>query len=681
MDNDFLKQRASAFLQTVSDDVHPQATLARDGVSIRFGEPRFGKGLEDSDCGSTDETIDARATLAKATPSNPSDPSDERVGASLAEGLEFRETLGEGGMGIVRLALQRSVGREVAVKALKPHVTHASRSESDADRSRAAAQLGERLLQEAWITGTLEHPNIVPIYDIGRAQDGSPLIVMRRIAGSSWDKSLDAEPGPKDDSYLDQQFRILVQVANAIEAAHARGIVHRDLKPENVMLGSYGEVYVVDWGIAAGVADATGAHVQERNPNIPVLAGSTVVGTPCYMAPEMLAGKATTATDVYLLAGIAFEIATGRPPHDAETMTAAVASILQSPPAIPAHVDEGLAEILRTCLHGDPARRLQHAGEFGDALSAYLTTRSSVRTTELGLLELAQLEARALTDTQASEQASVAEIEGLLGVARFSFQAALREWPENNAAKLGLERAYLAAGNHALRHGDAERALVIAEGAPADARRSPALLALQAEAQVAAEKHKHDLAALAARGDTHTGGRTRVFVALMTSLVWIVGPCIGWWRASAVEPFPHEVALAASAHFVVWLGLSIWARDSMTKTGLNRSVLRIGFLLPLYMGSLDILLSIAGYGPLEIARVTFASYSAIILAAAIFVADPTFSIGVAFATVASAAGVRWPEHRYPLALLTNAPIFTAAVVLNAKARRRRLDAEARTREK
>jgi eukaryotic-like serine/threonine-protein kinase len=634
MNTELLKQRASAFLQTVSASALPTMTLGREG-------------LEDT------AAPEAASDLAAGAAPFPV------LGTSLSENLEYRETLGEGGMGIVRVALQRSVGRDVAVKSLKPRNATAARSDSDAQRSRDAALLGQRLLEEAWITGALEHPNIVPIYDIGRAADGSPLIMMRRIVGSSWDKSLDTEPGPKDDAYLERQLGILMQVANAIAAAHALGIVHRDLKPENVMLGSYGEVYVVDWGIAVALeALSDDADARRRNPNIPVLAGSTIVGTPCYMAPEMLSGQASRATDVYLLAGMAFEIATGRPPHDAPSMAAAVASIVKSPPEIPRHVDEGLADLMRKCLASDAEARLKDANEFAEALRAYLTTRSSVRETRLGMVELAQLEERA-----GKAQVSVAEIEGLLGIARFSFQAALREWRDNAAAKSGLERAYVAAGRHALRQGEPERALTIAVGAPVEAQ-GEALAALLSEAQGAAEKRQRELAALAARGDIQTGARTRAFVALMTSLVWFIGPCVGWWHASTTgSSFPHEVAMASGLQLVVWAGLSIWARDSMTKTALNRAIMRIGFLLPIYMTTVDLLLSHAGYGQIEIARGSFVGYNAILLALAIFVSNRVFSAGVAVATAACMAGIRWPELRYPMALLSNAPVFLAASTL------------------
>src|SRR5580765_37944 len=139
-------------------------------------------------------------------------------------------TLGEGGMGIVRTAMQPSLQRVVAVKTLKANAT-------------IEDQLA--VLREAWVTGFLEHPNIVPVHEIAVDESGAPLVVMRRIDGVTWHDCL-REPawaekaGARD--LLEQNLRILVQVCHALVFAHEKGVVHRDVKPANVMLGSFGEV-------------------------------------------------------------------------------------------------------------------------------------------------------------------------------------------------------------------------------------------------------------------------------------------------------------------------------------------------------------------------------------------------------------------------------------------------------
>jgi eukaryotic-like serine/threonine-protein kinase len=481
---------------------------------------------------------------------------------------------------------------------------------------------------------------------------------MRRIAGHSWEKTLAHEIEAHDQTRLEANLRILIQVANATAAAHARGIVLRDLKPANVMLGKYGEVYVVDWGIAAALEAVEHLDIPVLSSN-PVV-DNTVVGTPCYMAPEMLTGHATRATDVYLLGAIAFELATGKAPHEASSMTAAVASILMSPPGIPDSIDDELAKLIRKALSYEPAERFASAAEFSGALERYLRNRNSVQTARMGLVELSQLEARAALGAEVSST----EIEGLLGIARFSFQAALREWRDNTVAKSGLSRAYVAAGRHALASGDPERALTIAQSGPLDALGEENLVVLRADAECAVEEHRRELARLTARGDTATGGKTRAFVALLTCSIWFVGPAWAWWHVRATgQALSHEVVIASVLQILLWTILVVWARQSMTKTSLNRSIVRVGFLIPAYLGGLDLLLSQAGYAEHQIASLAFIGFDAMLLVVAIFVANGTFAIGAGLATFFCALGVRWPEWRYPAVLLANTSVFLAASLI------------------
>ncbi len=221
-----------------------------------------------------------------------------KIGASLDGKIELHTTLGEGGMGVVHLATQATMGRHVAVKTLR-----AGAGDLDATL---------RILREAWITGALEHPNVVPVYDVGVDASGAPIIVMKRIAGSAWcDLIADTGEIAKRFSVGDPfewNLRILASVCNAVHFAHSRGILHRDLKPENVMVGAFGEVYVLDWGIAVSMDD-------DPSGRLPLASQATeIAGTPCYMAPEMLLGDPTALsprTDVYLLGAIFYEIFAG----------------------------------------------------------------------------------------------------------------------------------------------------------------------------------------------------------------------------------------------------------------------------------------------------------------------------------------------------------------------------------
>jgi len=164
------------------------------------------------------------------------------LAVSEEEGVacDFRvlERLGRGGMGTVHLARQESLRREVAVKRLRPDTSNESTRQA--------------LIHEALVTGSLEHPNIVPIHALGRVDEAEPMLVMKRVEGVSWQTLIqqperEAYRGHRPDR-LRRHLDILKQVAQAVHFAHSRGVIHRDLKPENVMLGEYGEVYVVDWG-------------------------------------------------------------------------------------------------------------------------------------------------------------------------------------------------------------------------------------------------------------------------------------------------------------------------------------------------------------------------------------------------------------------------------------------------
>ncbi len=144
--------------------------------------------------------------------------------------------LGQGGMGVVKLARQVSLGRPVALKTLK-----AQGSVTDA----------EALLAEAWLAGSLEHPGILPIYAVSLGADGGPLVVMKRIEGVTWTALLRGEAEldlyARGRSRLEAHLRVAMSLCDAVHFAHSRGVVHRDLKPDNVMLGRFGEVYLVDW--------------------------------------------------------------------------------------------------------------------------------------------------------------------------------------------------------------------------------------------------------------------------------------------------------------------------------------------------------------------------------------------------------------------------------------------------
>ena len=186
----------------------------------------------------------------------------------LGERYEIRRRIGRGGMGLVYAAHDRALDREVAVKVL--------------DDVGAAREAGRRLLAEAKILGRLEHPGIVPVHDAGVLSDGRVFYVMKLVRGDRLDDAMPAKS-------MGERLDLFLRICDAVAFAHAQGIVHRDLKPENVMLGRFGEVLVMDWGVAKLTASSA--------------PDEAVVGTPGYMAPEQERpdGGVDARADVYAL--------------------------------------------------------------------------------------------------------------------------------------------------------------------------------------------------------------------------------------------------------------------------------------------------------------------------------------------------------------------------------------------
>jgi len=222
-----------------------------------------------------------------------------------------------GGIGRVWLARDNYVGREVAFKELRPEQA-------------GNAMLRTRFLKETWITGQLEHPGIVPVYELGRRPGNQqPFYTMRFIRGRDLSEAARAFHANRTAGQFDPlEWSVLlnafVMVCNTVAYAHSRGVLHRDLKGQNIILGDFGEVVVLDWGLAKVVGQADGAT---HEPSVTLDPGESadanltlqgdLIGTPCYMAPEQAAGhlnQIDCRTDVYGLGAVLYEILTGQPP-------------------------------------------------------------------------------------------------------------------------------------------------------------------------------------------------------------------------------------------------------------------------------------------------------------------------------------------------------------------------------
>jgi eukaryotic-like serine/threonine-protein kinase len=211
---------------------------------------------------------------------------------------EILDRIGEGGMGVVYLARDRELGREVALKVLR--TPDPSPEERD------------RILREARILASLEHPGIAPVHDVGVLPDGRVFYVMKRIRGEGLDTFVN---GARSIAELLRVFR---QVCDAVAFAHAAGVIHRDLKPQNIMLGAFGEVLVLDWGVAKlrGQVVETALEGSRQSASEDTATGA-VMGTPGYMAPEQLSGHSADAderADVFGLGGILYFLLTREHP-------------------------------------------------------------------------------------------------------------------------------------------------------------------------------------------------------------------------------------------------------------------------------------------------------------------------------------------------------------------------------
>lgn len=246
----------------------------------------------------------------------------------------------KGGIGQVWLARDDTLGREVALKELRPDRSH--------DRV-----VWNRFFEEARITGQLEHPGIVPIYELAKEPDSHrPYYTMRFVRGSTLseaiksyhEKRLAGTAGPLELAAL---LDVFVSVCNAVAYAHSRWVLHRDLKGQNVVLGEFGEVMVLDWGLAK-IFDQAGPDDPGQAPSVSRVADpehpldqtqqGQVLGTPAYMAPEQAAGRIKQIdrrTDIYALGTILYEIIAGEPPFKATTLTEVLRKVLEEPPTPP----------------------------------------------------------------------------------------------------------------------------------------------------------------------------------------------------------------------------------------------------------------------------------------------------------------------------------------------------------
>ena len=331
---------------------------------------------------------------------------------SAAADYQIQNKVGEGGMGIVFSANQTAVNRIVAIKSIR-----ADKRENDTAR--------KQFFYEAEITAELDHPNIPPIYELGTTADGLLFYSMKLIVGTEWQKLL-----PKKSR--EENLEIYNKIADAVAFAHSRDVIHRDLKPDNVMLGTYGEVYLTDWGL--------GINLTKRK-------SIDFGGTPDFMSPEMAANrpdKIGKASDIYLLGGILFQVITGMPPHVGRTPMDRLNAAKRNE-IVPANTEDPLLDIAMKAMSTEPADRYKSIGELQAAIGQVRKHAESIA--------LAERSAETARSAESSKDYD------RFTRAIFGFRDAIDMWSDNKPAKAGLQSARYAYGQCAVAKGDYDLAL------------------------------------------------------------------------------------------------------------------------------------------------------------------------------------------------------------------------------
>ena len=319
------------------------------------------------------------AALSPTGPAPPAAPPRARLGR-----YELFEELGRGGMGAVLRGRDPDLDRDLAVKVVLP---------GRAD----VPEVRRRFVEEARIGGRLQHPGVVPVHELGRDADGSPFFAMKLVQGRTLADLLQDRPDPAHD--LARFLQIFEQVCQTVAYAHSRGVIHRDLKPQNVMVGAFGEVQLMDWGLAKRLSEPGGTASEVPPPFPPstevsspadvaegrsatqfVTQAGTILGTPAYMAPEQargLADQVDERADVFALGAILCQILTGAPPYAGAGSFAVLekACVGDLDNALTrlngCGADPELTTLAKACLDLQPAQRPANGAAVADQVAAY----------------------------------------------------------------------------------------------------------------------------------------------------------------------------------------------------------------------------------------------------------------------------------------------------------------------
>ncbi len=530
-DDDLRRQAetAASLLTAAPEDAEPGTRLGRQTLLSGDERERLSEALRPLPVGRTDD-----------------------AGVDLA----IIGRLGQGGMAYVELAKQHSLDREVALK----------RPKGGPDDHEVTAPA---LVDEARITGALEHPNIVPVHAVGRDAALGPVVVLKRVQGAVWSDVLERDRPRmhEDPAVLDQHLRILMQVSNALHYAHSRGVIHRDVKPSNVMLGDYGEVYLMDWGVALKRRDESSQ-------------AASVAGTAAYMAPEMVTGDRwaqDARTDVYLLGATLHEVLTGQRRHGGDSLMARLMQALQSRPyryAPP--VPAGLGAIANRACNADAELRFPTAAALRDAVSDFMEHREARHLLSLAATLLDDIEAdqRALEGAAAGASA-LAESARRFHETHFAIEQANRIREGFPAVERMRRRLALAMIRDALDREDVANATALTEAL--EAPPPPVLTARLEATRARLQARKRRFEELEQDADVLPGNRLRIRGTAVLALLLALRHAIALLQdpGPGHDLDPTRLMVGMSAISAVVLSALFVSRRQLKRTRPDRSFFRL----------------------------------------------------------------------------------------------------------
>lgn len=284
------------------------------------------------------------------------------------------DVIDRGGIGRVNLAYDETIGRRVAVKELLDEFTLPTPGN---------AEVANTFIHEAKITGKLEHPGIIPVYELGKRSDGQPYYVMRYVKGETLEQLLKKANAAEGELAFTRRMKLLdalIAVCDTVAYAHAKGVIHRDLKPANVISGGFGETIVLDWGLAQVVEDSDNTYfyrevLTHQRHTLSDHSSTEVLGTPAYMAPEQFRGLSSKASDVYSLGVMLYRLLTGELPYRGTTTEIQQKVEAHQPsPSVKAVNPTAPPELIAICdkaMHKQADERFADAEELAHQLKAF----------------------------------------------------------------------------------------------------------------------------------------------------------------------------------------------------------------------------------------------------------------------------------------------------------------------